>query len=61
MSSIVKEAIVQEVGDSWYTLKVYSTRDPTCVENISIVLRFFNEDTKVATDSPIATGGLWWA
>jgi len=28
MSSIVKEATVQEVGDSWFTLKVDGTRNP---------------------------------
>jgi len=41
MSSIVNEAIVQEVGDSWFTLNIDGTRDPTGVENVSIVLRFF--------------------
>jgi len=50
MSSIVKEAIVQEVGDSGFTLKVDGTRDSTGVENISIVLRFLNEDTKVVAE-----------
>jgi len=54
MSSIVKEAIVQEVGDSWFTLQVYGIRDPTGVENISIVLCFFNEDTKVVTKRLLA-------
>jgi len=53
MSSIVKKAIVQEVGDAWFTLKVDGTRDPTGVENISIVLRFC-EDTKVVTERLIA-------
>jgi len=53
-SSIVKEAIVQEVGDSWFTLKVDGTRDPTGVENIPIVLRFFDEDTKVVTERLLA-------
>ena len=54
MSSIVKEAIEQEVGDSWFTLKVDGTRDPTGVENVSIVLRSFNEDTEVVTERLLA-------
>ena len=54
MSSIVKEAIVQEVGDSWFTLKVSGTLDPTGMENISRVLRFFNENTKVVTERLLA-------
>ena len=42
-SAVVTEAIVEEVGDSYYTLKVDGTCDPTGYENISIVLRFVNE------------------
>ena len=38
---------LQVAGDSWFTLNVDGTRDPTGVENVSIVLRFFNEDVKV--------------
>jgi len=54
MSSIVKEAIVEEVGDSWFTLKVDGTRDPTGVENVSILFCFFNEDTKVVAERLLA-------
>ncbi|KAJ0066809.1 hypothetical protein NL108_002860, partial [Boleophthalmus pectinirostris] len=43
LSDVVTEAIVEEVGESYYTLKVDGTRDPTGRENISIVLRFVNE------------------
>lgn len=43
LSSVVTEAIVEEVGDSFFTLKVDGTRDPTGCENISIVLRFVND------------------
>ncbi|KAI2645227.1 Zinc finger MYM-type protein 1 [Labeo rohita] len=43
LSEVVTEAIVKEVGDSYYTLKVDGTRDPTGCENISIVIRFVNE------------------
>ncbi|CAK6983693.1 zinc finger MYM-type protein 1-like [Scomber scombrus] len=42
MSALVREHIVKEVGESFYTLKVDGTRDPTGRENISIVLRFLN-------------------
>ena len=43
LSNVVTEAIVAEIGDSFYTLKVDGTRDPTECENISIVIRFVNE------------------
>ncbi|KAL7395107.1 hypothetical protein ABVT39_010232 [Epinephelus coioides] len=43
MSALVREHIVKEVGESFYTLKADGTRDPTGRENISIVLRFVNE------------------
>ncbi|KAG9268359.1 hypothetical protein AMEX_G17325 [Astyanax mexicanus] len=43
MSALVKEHIVKEVGESFYTLKADGTRDPTGRENISIILRFLNE------------------
>ena len=36
------ESIEQKIGNFWYTIKVDSTKDPTSVENISIV-RLFNE------------------
>lgn len=47
LSDVVTEAIVEEVGDSYYTLKVDGTRDPTGCENILIVLRFVNESYKI--------------
>lgn len=43
MSTMVREHIVKEVGESFYTLKADGTRDPTGRENISIVVRFVNE------------------
>ncbi|KAK0154034.1 hypothetical protein N1851_003883 [Merluccius polli] len=48
MSNIVTEAIVNR--GSWYTLKVDGIRDPTGTENVSIVIRFFNEDTLAITE-----------
>uniref|UniRef100_A0A8C1RPS8 DUF4371 domain-containing protein n=1 Tax=Cyprinus carpio TaxID=7962 RepID=A0A8C1RPS8_CYPCA len=47
LSNVVTEAIVEEVGESYYTLKVDGTRDPTGCENISIVIRFVNESYEV--------------
>lgn len=38
LSDVVTEAVMEEVGDSYYTVKVDGTRDPTGCENISIVL-----------------------
>ncbi len=35
---------MKEVDDSYYTLKVEGTRDPTGCKNISIVIRFVNEN-----------------
>ena len=40
MSAVATEGIKQEIGNSWYTIKVDSTKDPTGVKNISIVIRF---------------------
>ena len=49
MSSVVTEGIKQEIGNSCYTTKVDGTEDPTGVENISIIICFFNEHSlKVA-------------
>ncbi len=47
MSSLVTEEIVREVADSWYTIKVDGTRDPTGLENISIIVRFVKDNCKV--------------
>ncbi|KAK0144461.1 Zinc finger MYM-type protein 1 [Merluccius polli] len=47
MSDILTEEIVHEVSDSWFTIKVDGTRDPTGCENISIVIRFVAEDFEV--------------
>uniref|UniRef100_H2ZUD4 TTF-type domain-containing protein n=1 Tax=Latimeria chalumnae TaxID=7897 RepID=H2ZUD4_LATCH len=44
MSDTVKEEIVREIGNSWYTVKVDGTRDPTGCGNISIVIRFLAEN-----------------
>ena len=43
MSSVVTEGIKQEIGNSWYIIKVDGTKDPTGVENISIIIVFYNE------------------
>ena len=43
LSSVVTEGIKQEIESSWYAIKVDGTKDPTGVENISIIIRFFNE------------------
>ncbi|GAA6096618.1 zinc finger MYM-type protein 1-like [Tachysurus ichikawai] len=45
MSNIVTDAIVNEIGESWFMLKVDGTRDPTGMENISIVVRYLGEKT----------------
>ena len=47
MSEVVTEEIVKEVGESWYTLKVDGTKDPSGCENISIVLRYVGENNRV--------------
>uniref|UniRef100_A0A8C1TJI1 TTF-type domain-containing protein n=1 Tax=Cyprinus carpio TaxID=7962 RepID=A0A8C1TJI1_CYPCA len=47
MSSLVTEEIVREVADSWYTIKVDGTRDPTGMENISIIVRFVKDNYQV--------------
>uniref|UniRef100_A0A671QMD9 DUF4371 domain-containing protein n=1 Tax=Sinocyclocheilus anshuiensis TaxID=1608454 RepID=A0A671QMD9_9TELE len=50
MSSLVTDAIVKEIGDSWFTVKVDGTRDPTGMENVSIVVRYFDETTMDVTE-----------
>ncbi|MGH0177781.1 UNVERIFIED_CONTAM: hypothetical protein FKN15_075844 [Acipenser sinensis] len=47
MSEVVTEEIMKEIGDSWYTLKVDGTKDPTGCENISIVLSYVGENNHV--------------
>ncbi|KAJ3582910.1 hypothetical protein NHX12_000116 [Muraenolepis orangiensis] len=44
MSKVVTEHIVEEIGDSFNTVTMDGTRDPTGCENISIVLRFVDEN-----------------
>ena len=34
MSAVVTEGIKQEIGNSWYDIKVDGTKDPTGVENL---------------------------
>ena len=43
MSSEVIEGINKEIGNSRHTIKVDSTKGPTGVENIFIIICFFNE------------------
>ena len=43
MSSVVTEGIKQEIENLWYTIRVDGTKDPTGVENISLIIRFFNQ------------------
>ena len=47
MSDILTEEIVHEVSDSWFTIKVNGTRDPTGCENISIMIHIVAEDLEV--------------
>ena len=44
MSKLVTEEIVRQVGDSWYSIKVDGTRDPLGQENISVIVRFVDEN-----------------
>lgn len=44
LSKVVTQAIVKEVGYSYYTVKVECTRDPTGCENISIAIWFVYEN-----------------
>ena len=45
------------MGNSWYTIKVDGTKDPTGVENISTINRFFNDHSlKVAERLLILSG-----
>jgi hypothetical protein len=44
MSKLVTEEIVRQVGDSWYSIKVDGTRHPLGQENISVIVRFVDEN-----------------
>ena len=43
-ADIVTEEILKDIGDAWYTIKVYGTKDPTGRENISIIIRYVDND-----------------
>uniref|UniRef100_A0A3B1J476 DUF4371 domain-containing protein n=1 Tax=Astyanax mexicanus TaxID=7994 RepID=A0A3B1J476_ASTMX len=43
MSNIVTEEIVKDIGESWFTIKVDGTKDPTGCENVSIILRYVDQ------------------
>ncbi len=47
MSTIVTEQIVKDVGESWFTLKVDGTKNPTGSENVSIVVQYMDKDNKM--------------
>lgn len=46
MSEIVTSEIVKEIGDGWYTLMVDGTRDPIGFENVSIVVRYLDNNNE---------------
>ena len=43
MSLVETEGIKQEIGNSCYTIKICGIKDPIGVENIFIIICFFNE------------------
>ena len=45
MKEVLTDEIVREVGEAWYTLLVDGTKDDVGVENVSIVIRYYNEET----------------
>ena len=51
MSSVVTEGIKRKIGNFWYTIKVDSTKDPTGVENICLIICFFNKHSLKAGES----------
>ena len=46
MKKILTDEILREVGEAWYTLLVDGTKDDVGVENVSIVVRYYNEETR---------------
>ena len=50
MSSVVTIDIKQEIGNSWYTIKVDGAKDPTGVENISTIIRFLQRQSLKVAD-----------
>ena len=53
MSSVAAKGIKQKIGNSWYTIKVDGTKDPTGVKNISIIICFFNEHPLKVVERPL--------
>lgn len=47
MSTLVTEETIREVGDAFYMVKVDGTRDATGTENVSIVIRFVDDNFEV--------------
>lgn len=47
MSEIMTSQIVNELGDSWYTLRVDGTKIPTGCENMSILLHYLDMDNEI--------------
>ena len=43
MKEVLTDEIVREVWEAWYTLLVDGTKDDVGVENVSIVIRYYNE------------------
>ena len=39
MSAVVTKGFEQEIGNSWFTINVDGTKNPSGVENISIIIR----------------------
>ena len=50
MSSVVTIDIKQEIGNSWYTIKVDGAKDPTGVENTSTIIRFLQRQSLKVAD-----------
>ena len=50
MSSVVTIDIKQEIGNSWYTIKVDGAKDPTGVENISTIIHFLQRQSLKVAD-----------
>lgn len=47
MATMITEEIVKDIGESWFTIKVDGTKDPTGQENVSVIVRYMDQNAQL--------------
>lgn len=47
MATMITEDIVKDIGESWFAIKVDGTKDPTRHENVSVIVRYLDDECTV--------------